>query len=297
MTLKLLRFVGYLHTIPLSSLLHSSFTLSDITFLTRSHFAHINNNIMIVAFARRRSSDGSHSQSHSNVVRKSERRAVGSMIVTFDDRTPSNVVRKSDRHTIGSSRRTKGGTSRKQTSPVPTDPPAVSWRQLDILSNRKARSRKENEAKNDSPTRYSRSGVIVEFPEWKPQDHAMRRSDSKKMLSLSGIFGKHEGQRDSHTSSSRSKQQPKKHNSSTRNHQDRHARKFKDAVDWRNTSIDWGDEDEANITDDDAKLETLIRPDPSGHKRSQRNTEFTDSDKSLLSQSHASLLSIRKLDS
>ena len=85
-------------------------------------------------------------------------------------------------------------------------------------------------------------------------------------------------------------------------------RKFEDTGDWRNSSIDWGDEHGA-VMAPEAYRDSFIpekvspRPDPSGQvncrQRSRyphRSSESTESCTSVLSQSVSSMLSVRRLD-
>mmetsp|Transcript_14634 Transcript_14634/g.31822 ORF Transcript_14634/g.31822 Transcript_14634/m.31822 type:complete len:274 (+) Transcript_14634:169-990(+) len=239
---------------------------------------------MIVAFAdKRRSSDGS----HSNVIRKSGlHSSAGQMIVAFADRrrpsdeSHSQLSRKSERRASSgpSSRRNQGGgPSRKQTSPAPMDPipMPVTRRKADIIQlEGKVRSRRESETKGRSlSTRHSRADVIVGFPERNPRAHATKRQDPP---GLWGSFRKHATQRESRTSSrpkNQPKQRPRQQHTASQT-QAQHTRQFKDAVDWRHTSIDWGDEDEqANFTNDD--LSGDAEPVVARQHRSKRNGVFS----------------------
>mmetsp|Transcript_10392 Transcript_10392/g.22483 ORF Transcript_10392/g.22483 Transcript_10392/m.22483 type:complete len:315 (-) Transcript_10392:82-1026(-) len=233
---------------------------------------------MIVEFAeyRRKSSDSSCSR---RVFRRSERRV---------DKTssPENNRANASNNDIGK-RLTRGESSR--------DPIAMSWRQVDTP--RQARSgRKKNEEKTISSTERSRPGVIVEFPERNPRSQSRRKTDA---LGLSGMFKKQAMQREPGTDVRRSKslREFKKSNSPTRNHRGSHSRQFEESFDWRNSSIDWGDEEDDDETDTIANdnIDKYGKPksnvDPSVQRRRSAE-ELAES----FSQSLTSLLSARKLD-
>jgi len=288
---------------------------------------------MIVAFTdRRRSSDGS----HSNVVRKSKRPSPpGQMIVAFSDRRPSDENRRipsdgyrripSDRSHSHSSRKMERRPSsqslrrpsRKQTLPAPMDPPvaiAVAPRRTKadmqpegkVLFRSKEESAMTTNKGRSSTRRHSRSDVIVGFPERNPRV-AKKREDPPGFLchstKLWGSFRtKHVEQPEPRVSSCRNDepvQKPRHH--AAKKTQDRHTRRFEDPVDWKQTSIDWGDEDEENSTEDGSSggdEPSNARPCLSRQNDVLNSSVTTrDTSESLLSQSLSSLLSIRKLDS
>lgn len=280
---------------------------------------------MIVAFTdRRRSSDGS----HSNVVRKSKRPSPpGQMIVAFSDRRPSDGYRmipsdgshshssrKMERRPSGQSLRRP---SRKQTLPAPMDPPVaivVARRRTKadmqpegkVLFRSKEESAMTTNKGCSSTRRHSCSDVIVGFPERNPRAVAKKREDPPGFLCHStklwgSLRTKHVEQTEPRVSSCRNDepvQKPRHH--ATKKTQDRHTRRFEDPIDWKQTSIDWGDEDEESITEDGSSSgdETLkARPCLSRRNGMLNRSETTrDTSESLLSLSLSSLLSIRKLD-
>jgi len=275
---------------------------------------------MIVAFARR-SSDGSSSQSH------------------YSRNNSNSSEQQRRRPSASSSLRRNKGPSRKQeekypsvSTITPVDPPVTAARPVPRRKSAlqpegsKARPRREmgvmKGRSSSSRTQLSaRTDVIVEFPQSNPRAKATRRKDDPPVFweSISRAKPTVASQRgESRPSSSRLHNQPErrsKHsNAARRTNQggNRHSRQFEDAVDWRETSVDWGDKDDdenvtdENATDDDSSVyggghggEPLV---VRKHHREKRRGVFHSSQStaesidSLLSMSISSLLSIRKLD-
>lgn len=329
---------------------------------------------MIVSFSeRRRPSVNDASTSLNSITRrKNERRPP----VSSSSSSSSRLLSGSNKAGGGPSRKQTapmdpiGISWRKAASLLPKGSKDRSTRR----ESRKMTSRQSSSSSSTRPSSSSvdpdnEGNVIVEFPERNPRvtSGSRRRlyggggdsfkdislGDSFKDISLSGIFGKkNEAQRVREQtqkpltsySSCRNKKDPKqkqkqpssKHTTSREKQQDTHTRQFTDAVNWRNTSIDWGDEEgddnETNISHDGdnsssstshhesfrpAKVQRPVDPargrrcvnktkNESHHHSSSctRSTEcclsdsITSSVNSLLSQPVTSLLSItRKSDS
>lgn len=295
--------------------LHNNITIDNSEPPIARHYS-----AMIVPFTDRLS-DGPRSRPHSrsDPLRTIDHYVAGSMIVAFDNRSRRSTDKKS-RHAnallLGKSapsapidpplqrRAKRGGISRKKTSPAPAapmDPIAVSWRQLHgkrmSKPNRRERPRREGDGKKKPSVRQSpRSEVIVEFPE---RDCAARR----EVMSLGRMMRKTRSDRwlGSRPATPRVEEQPAKiYCSASARHI--HSRQFEETVDWRNTTIDWGDEDLVNFTEPSADVP--VRQDPIGRKhggaKAQGNTELAESSQTILSglsdlsHSLTSLLSIRK---
>ena len=288
--------------------------------------------------SNRRPSDGSHShqkQQDAPIARKGQA-----------------LRRKSSSGSYTSlSRRGRGAPSRKQTlpitinvDPVATNKPGKNKADLQsdkITSRSKGESRDRNNKKNparpSSTTKRRNSpptdDVLVDFPE-RPRRNGSRRSigeETKEILGISGIFKKSEGNPQESNTSRANPTSKKQHlqqtsmrstyatSKSSRNPHARnrgHTREFEDTVNWRNTSIDWGDDtdDESSSADNgstDHQYQRGARRDPSGHNKQRMHSSFYNSFHNISSRSNnmdmnvsstsltaslTSLLSLRKLE-
>lgn len=222
---------------------------------------------MIVAFADRRRSSIESSHSTSNVIRKhrqsSSAPAPGQMIVAFGERRHKDGSR-SQRST----RRSAAAPTRKQTLPAPTtttrDPPGRMAADSTIITKGRQSSFNADEMVVEFPSEHRRNSSAA-----RTKRRGREPSGSNEGLNLSGLFrknchiAKEEVTARAENSSSSNiikKEQPPRSNtsssSSTRKKQEKknsitsssskRTLKFQDAVDWRHSSIDWGDEDDAN---------------------------------------------------
>lgn len=243
------------------------------------------NSSMIVSFAerRRRGSNASNSSSHlsKNGSGRSDRRG---------SRSPGSQTSPGNEHPlleIGSRNYASSATPKSERT----------GRQSDALSDHKSRSMRELIQAPKLLSRHTpEKGVIVEFPDRNPQNHGRRLRDvnPNKKLTVSGIFRKHEAARSVHTTSANARQMA--HNSSTKKMREKHTRKFNDEVDWKNSSIDWGDEDDSATDEDEDKKfspKSITRGKKSMMKRTEQLAHSSQTAQTMLSSSINSLLSFR----
>ncbi|KAL7554023.1 hypothetical protein ACHAWF_018932 [Thalassiosira exigua] len=266
-------------------------------------------NDMIVSFpgGRRRTEE-----SRADALRQREGKGAGSNRSATTDRSCLAAVRKGGHKVMpdpckeAKLRHKNTGMSRRPQRHSPIKPSALN----EGMSDRKELATKvaESKARRHSSKKqfHKDKEVIVEFPR---RSRRCATRENKEPHSLSGVFGKGEAHRK--TSKKEREHSPmrvqrKNRDISIEKSRNRHSRKFHDAVDWRNSSVDWGDDDEMSNTDDEVSRRSFSRkqvcpcPGQSGRKRSSKDNSHRpslgESNASLLSQSLSSLLSIRKLD-
>lgn len=273
---------------------------------------------MIVAFARRSSTDSSSRHSDDGITyadgRKNSRRSLAPNYPR--SRKPADPPGHKSEQPQQQPRARRP--SRKQTLPTPIiDDPvdAMTHRRITDMNvaksggGRRALSVSLREGK-ERHTRHSSYGdVLVDFPDRSSRSHRMstRVERSKSMVvPVDSVTFKKQSAReeirtDEHLPSDNNRPEnepPKQPKQPSRRHKQKSSG-FSE-VDWRNTSIDWGDDDDDEIEDNFLPEKVVVKH---GRKKKQsssrlhnsfpRGSEFTDSTTSLTA-SLTSLLSMRK---